>query len=117
MVTRASARAPSGAAERRLRALAPNAGSVREAARQVILDLLQDVTCPPTDLDAVGRKIDVQEIAYESFAGSRELHKRKNGYRIVCSSDQPRASAIYGGARTCIRDPRAHRQERAARGQ
>jgi len=65
--------------------------TLRDAARQAVAGLLQDVKCPPTDLDAVGRKIDVQEIAYESFPGSGELHKVTGGYRIVCSSDQPRS--------------------------
>jgi hypothetical protein len=80
---------PGGAAERRLRALAPTATTVREAAVQVVTELLQDVPCPPTDLDALGRRIDVREIVYESFPGSGELHRLKGGYRIVCSSDQP----------------------------
>jgi hypothetical protein len=80
-----------GAAERRLRALAPKATTVREAAVHVVTELLTDVTCPPTDLAALGRKVDVREIAYESFPGSGELHRVKGGYRIVCSSDQPRS--------------------------
>ncbi len=90
MVKKRSLR-PVGAAERRLRALVPKATTLRDAARQVIAPMLNDVSCPPTDLAALGRKIDVQEIAYESFPGSGELHKFKGGYRIVCSSDQPRS--------------------------
>jgi hypothetical protein len=58
----------------------------------VIADLLGDeIKCPPTDLVAVGRKIDVHEIVYDSFPGSGELHRVKAGYRIICSSDQPRS--------------------------
>jgi len=82
---------PPGAAERRLRALVPRATTLRDAARQVIAPLLEDVSCPPTDLAALGQKINVREIAYESFPGSGELQKVKGGYRIVCSSDQPRS--------------------------
>ena len=79
------------AAERRILALAPGAPTLREAVRRVIADLIQDVMCPPTALEEVGRKLGVQEISYESFPGSGELHKERNGYRIVCSSDQPRS--------------------------
>ena len=39
----------------------------------------------------VGRRVGVQEISYESFPGSGELHKANGGYRIVCSLDQPRS--------------------------
>jgi hypothetical protein len=76
------------AAEQRFRAFVPNAATVRDAAVRVVTELLSDVTCPPTDLVALGRKIDVREIVYESFPGSGELHRVKNGYRILCSSDQ-----------------------------
>jgi hypothetical protein len=57
----------------------------------VVNELLHDVNCPPTDLATLGRKIDVHEIGYESFPGSGELHRLKSGYRIVCSTDQPRS--------------------------
>ena len=55
------------AAERRIRELAPEASTVREAVKHVIAELLQGVVSPPTDLDEVGRRIGVQEICYESF--------------------------------------------------
>ena len=77
------------AAERRICALAPDAPTLDEAVKQVIAELMQGVACPPTDLEDVARKIGVLEISYESFPGSGELHKKKSGYRIVCSSDQP----------------------------
>ena len=54
-----------------------------------MVELMQGVACPPTDLEDIARKIGVLEISYESFPGSGELHKKKSGYRIVCSSDQP----------------------------
>ena len=79
------------AAERRIRALAPDAPTLDEAVKHVVAELVRDVTCPPTNLDAIGRKVGVQEISYESFPGSGELHKEKGGYRIICSSDQPRS--------------------------
>jgi hypothetical protein len=78
-----------GAAERRIRALAPYAPTVRDAARIVVEELMHDVPCPPTELQTLGQKIGVREILYESFPGSGELHKLKDGYRVVCSSDQP----------------------------
>ena len=77
------------AAERRIRALAPGAPTLGEAVKHVIAELMRGVTCPPTDLIDMGRKLGVQKISYESFPGSGELHKEKGGYRIVCSSDQP----------------------------
>jgi hypothetical protein len=80
-----------GAATRRLRALAPTAATVRDAVVHVVTEFLHDVSCPPTDLIALARKVGVHEIVYESFPGSGELHRVKGGYRIVCSSDQPRS--------------------------
>jgi hypothetical protein len=91
MVTRATATYRSSAAERRLLRLAPQAANLREAVLVVVCELLQGVSCPPTDLDALGQKLDVREIRYESFPGSGELYKDRKGYRIVCSSDQPQA--------------------------
>ena len=76
------------AAERRIRALAPDAQTLDEAVKYVVADVMQDVACPPTDLVELGRRVGVQEISYESFPGSGELHKEKGEYRIVCSSDQ-----------------------------
>ena len=85
------ARANDSAAERRIRALAPDAPTLVDAVRLVISDRMQGVACPPTNLEDVGRDLGVYEISYESFPGSGELHKLKDGYRIVCSSDQSRA--------------------------
>ena len=79
------------AAARRIRALAPDAPTLDEAVKHVVAELVRGVTCPPTNLVDIGRKIGAQEISYESFPGSGELHKKKGGYRIVCSSDQPRS--------------------------
>ena len=79
------------AAERRIRALAPEALTLDEAVKQAVAEIMQGVACPPTDLEAIGRKVGIQKISYERFPGSGELHKEKDGYRIVCSSDQPRA--------------------------
>ena len=78
-------------AERRIRALAPDAPTLDEAVKHVIAGLLEGVTCPPTNLVEVGRRVGVRAISYESFPGSGELHKEKGGYRIVCSLDQPRS--------------------------
>ena len=79
------------AAERRIRALAPNATTLDKAVKHVIADLMRGITCPPTDLLDLGRKIGVKEVSYESFPGSGELHKERDGYRIICSSDQSRS--------------------------
>lgn len=79
------------AAERRIRALAPDAPTLEAAVREVIGQLLTGVVCPPTNLADVASKVGVQEISYERFPGSGELHKERDGYRIVCSADQPRS--------------------------
>ena len=79
------------AAERRIRALAPSAATLADAVREVVAELVQGVTCPPTDLSEVANRMDVREISYESFPGSGELHKDGDGYRIICSVDQPRS--------------------------
>ena len=78
------------AAERRVRACAPGASTLREAVLHVVAELMHGVRCPPTDLAEFGQNIGVREITYESFPGSGELHKLNNGYRIICSSDQSR---------------------------
>ena len=78
------------AAERRIRALSPDAPTLGDAVKNVIAELIRGVACPPTDLDEVGRRVGAHEISYENFPGSGELHKEREGYRIVCSSDQPR---------------------------
>ena len=88
MVRRNRGRGSMSAAERRVRALAPSATTLREAVISVVGGLLDGVECPPTDLVEVGLKIGVKEIAYEKLAGSGELHKVSGGYRIVCSVDQ-----------------------------
>ena len=80
-----------GAAERRIRALVPEAGTLDDAIEGLVAELLQDVPCPPTDLAHVGRKLGVHDICYERFPGSGELHRTRGGYRIVCSSEQPHA--------------------------
>ena len=77
-----------GAAERRIRGLAPAAGTLQEAVTAVVAEMMQGVACPPTDLVSLGQKLGVSEISYESFPGSGELHKIGEAYRIVCSSDQ-----------------------------
>ena len=78
------------AAERRVRACAPGASTLREAVLHVVAELMHGVRCPPTDLTEFGQKLGVLEIIYESFPGSGELHTINNGYRIICSSDQSR---------------------------
>ena len=78
------------AAERRVRALAPGAPTLAKAVEQVIADLIRGVACPPTDLVDMAKKIGVDTISYERIPGSGELHKERDGYSIVCSSDQPR---------------------------
>ncbi|MCY3820026.1 MAG: ImmA/IrrE family metallo-endopeptidase [Gammaproteobacteria bacterium] len=77
------------AAERRLRTLAPEASTLRETVADVVARLMLGVRCPPTDLAELGQKVGVYEIRYESIPGSGEVHKGKEGFRIICSSDQP----------------------------
>ena len=53
--------------------------------------LLRGLVCPPTNLTDVASRVGVHEISYENFPGSGELHKERGGYRIVCSTAQPRS--------------------------
>ena len=78
------------AAARRLRALSDNAHTTEDAVKTIAGRLLADVTTPPTDLPAVGAKLDVVSIdADKSLAGSGGLQRYRAGYRILYSPSQP----------------------------
>jgi len=60
--------------------------SVPLAIRALAANLLQDVACPPTDLDAVAGKLSATVTAADIF-GSGELRRRADGYDIVYAKD------------------------------
>ena len=81
-------RRAANAPERRIRSLAPQAETLPDALATVVAGLMDGLSCPPTDLSALARRLAVQEISLESLPGSGHLEKLDNGYRIICSSHQ-----------------------------
>jgi hypothetical protein len=58
----------------------------------VVSNLLEDVSCPPTDLSAIEKKVNVYSCVAEDIAGSGELRRDETGLRIVysCYLSKPR---------------------------
>ncbi len=59
---------------------------VVEAVRAVTANLLRDVGCPPTDLDAVASLLNASTSGEDIF-GSGELRRDGSGYRIIYATD------------------------------
>lgn len=74
------------AAAERLRRLAGFSPNVEHAVCAVTEKLLSAVTCPPTDLEAVGGKLGVVRFLEEDdLPVSGQLRKKKEGLEIVCA--------------------------------
>jgi IrrE N-terminal-like domain len=74
------------AAAERLRRLAGFSPNVEHAVRAVCERLLNAVSCPPTDLDAVGGKLNVVRfIEEDGLPVSGQLRRGEKGFEIVCS--------------------------------
>jgi len=73
------------AAAKRIQDAAGNPGSVEAAISQLVTGLLDGVTSPPTDLDAVGNKLRVRSIITESLPASGELRRAGMDYVVVCA--------------------------------
>ena len=72
----------------RLLRLAGEASSVEDAIRLMGRRLLEDVDCPPTDLDALMRKLNVVDAEpRDGLTASGALLKTAEGLKIVYSSD------------------------------
>jgi hypothetical protein len=73
------------AAARRLLAIAGNPSTVNEAVRIVGGKFLENVECPPTNLEAVQNRLNVKRIETEDLPFSGELRRGRNGFTIVLS--------------------------------
>ncbi len=76
-------------ASRRLQKAAGEAGSVEEAISKHVSELIAGVTCPPTDLNAIGQKIGVTAIVSEALPASGELRRDGKNYVVAFSSELP----------------------------
>jgi len=71
------------AAARRLLAIAGNPSTVKEAVRIVVGKFLENVDCPPTNLEEIQIRLDVKHIETEDLPFSGELRRGKDGFTIV----------------------------------
>ena len=76
-------------AARRLQEAAGSAGSVEDAISKHVSILIAGLACPPTDLDAFGRRIGVAAILTESLPASGELRRKGKEYVVACAPDLP----------------------------
>jgi IrrE N-terminal-like domain len=74
------------AAARRLLTLAGNASTIEDAVRTVVGRLLEGVSCPPTDLEAVAARLEVTGFQAEDLPISGELRRDERGLKIFYSS-------------------------------
>jgi len=66
--------------------LAPTAESAPQAVKTVVAGLLKGVSCPPTDLEQLARRLNVQAIRFEDLPISGQLRRSGKGFEIICSS-------------------------------
>jgi hypothetical protein len=74
------------AAARRLLTLAGNPPSVEAAIDIVTTRLLEGIQCPPTDLEAIRPRLNITQFCAEDIAGSGELQRDGDGFKVVYSS-------------------------------
>jgi len=70
-------------------------GTVEDAVARLADECLAGVQCPPTDLESVGSKLGVIGFHAEDIAGSGELRKDTDGFRIVYSVYLPPPSRRF----------------------
>ena len=88
MVTRGARRSRvpwQSAAARRLLAIAGNPSTVKQAVQIVGARFLENVECPPTNLQAVQNRLNVKRIETEDLPFSGELRRGPDGFTIVLS--------------------------------
>ena len=79
-------RAPwQSAAARRLLTIAGNPLTVKEAVRIIGGRFLENVECPPTNLEAVQNRLNVKRIETEDLPFSGELRRGQDGFTIALS--------------------------------
>jgi hypothetical protein len=74
------------AAARRLLDIAGNPSTVEAAVRIVAKWVLQGVSCPPTDLDAISSRLDIVGFHPEEMSVAGELRRDGKGFKVVYSS-------------------------------
>lgn len=75
-----------GAAARRLLKAAGNPPTIEAAIRIIVSKFIEDVPCPPTDLDVIMPRLNISGVYSEDLPISGELRRNGNGLKIVCSS-------------------------------
>lgn len=76
----------SSAAARRLRKLAGDPPTIKDAVQIVTGRFLDRLNCPPTDLNALAARLNVTRVTYEDLPFSGELRRNSRGFEIACSS-------------------------------
>jgi len=86
MKRRQLSRVPSSAAARRVFKMAGTAESLEDAVRLIARDYTEEVICPPTDLEAIARRLNIYDIQSEDMPLSGELRRNGKGFTLVYSS-------------------------------
>jgi Zn-dependent peptidase ImmA (M78 family) len=81
----------SSAAARRLCMRAGGAPDVPTAVVRLGEELLRGISCPPTDLEQIARRLAVSQITSRDIGGSGELHKIDDKFMIVTAEELPAA--------------------------
>jgi hypothetical protein len=66
--------------------LAGNPSSVEAAIEIIAARVLEGIQCPPTDLVAIRRRLNITQFCAEDIAGSGELQRDGDGLKVVYSS-------------------------------
>lgn len=74
------------AAARRLLAAAGNPPGIEDAVQIIANRILDGITCPPTDLDAIKSTLNISGFYSEDLPVSGELRRNGNGFMVVYAS-------------------------------
>ena len=77
---------PVSSAARRLFEIVGSTTSLEDAARLVASTYTNDLVRPPTDLQAIALRLNIQEICSEDLPVSGELRRNGKGFRLIYSS-------------------------------
>jgi hypothetical protein len=66
--------------------MAGTSTSLEDAVRIIANKYTREVSCPPTDLDAIARTLNIHDMASEEMPISGELRRNGKGFRLVYSS-------------------------------
>jgi hypothetical protein len=82
------------AAARRLLAIAGNPSTVREAVEIVVAKFLENIDYPPTNLEAIQARLNVNQVETEDLPFSGELRRGGTVSRSSCRSTCPRVDDV-----------------------